>query len=98
MCHVRRDNSRLFVDDISNQRVIIFDGRHPCPQVCRKESVLSDAYACSVFEMRILQASRMESTQASASSIEEAADLYRIFRTFGAGRRGKLDMFDKLKG
>jgi hypothetical protein len=87
MCHVRRDNCRLFVDDVSNQRVIIFDGRHPCPRSAAK-SVLSDAYACSVFEMRILQASRMESTQACASSIEEAAvalHLNRIFRTFGAG-------------
>jgi hypothetical protein len=25
-------SSRLFVDDISNQRVIIFDGRHPAPR------------------------------------------------------------------
>jgi hypothetical protein len=24
-------SSRLFVDDISKQRVIIFDGRHPAP-------------------------------------------------------------------
>jgi hypothetical protein len=24
-------SSRLFVDDISNQRVIIFDGRHSAP-------------------------------------------------------------------
>jgi hypothetical protein len=26
MCHVRPGSSRLFVDDISNQRVIIFEG------------------------------------------------------------------------
>jgi hypothetical protein len=62
-------------------------GGIPAPRSAAK-SVLSDAYACSVFEMRILQASRMESTQACASSIEEAAvalHLNRIFRTFGAG-------------
>jgi hypothetical protein len=32
MCHIRPGSSRLFVDDISNQRVIIFEGRHPAPR------------------------------------------------------------------
>jgi hypothetical protein len=32
MCHVRPGSSRLFVDDISNQRVIIFEGAASCPE------------------------------------------------------------------